>query len=329
MSEKKIRVRESLRASFKDGIFASIMLGITEHYVIPFALHLGATAQQIGWVSGLPHLLASISQLFATSAVDRFGGRLALLIRAVGGQAFLLLLIAFLPLIDFPFRVEVFLLLLVLFAISGALTGPAWGSLMTDYIPSSRRGYYFAWRNRILGGIQVGSMIVAGLLLYGTRDYSSILGFFIIFLMGAAARFISAGYIAQVSDVPQRKNPGDDFTFLMFVARFGKSNFVKFVAFVASLTFGKRVRCISYFNVINGTALFLGATAGGFLASRLPAMQGYSLLSLFALSGLCRLFFYLILFRRFQEVRPSKEVSIQELFFSVVGVRPLIGVSRD
>jgi len=91
----------------------------------------------------------------------------------------------------------------------------------------------------------------------------------------------------------------------------------------------KRVRCISYFNVINGTALFLGATAGGFLASRLPAMQGYSLLSLFALSGLCRLFFYLILFRRFQEVRPSKEVSIQELFFSVVGVRPLIGVSRD
>jgi hypothetical protein len=50
---------------------------------------------------------------------------------------------------------------------------------------------------------------------------------------------------------------------------------------------------------------------------------------LFLLSGICRVFFYLMLFQRFKEVRPSREVSIQELFFSVVGIRPLIGISRD
>ena len=41
------------------------------------------------------------------------------------------------------------------------------------------------------------------------------------------------------------------------------------------------------------------------------------------------LFFFLVFFRRFHEVRPSREVSLQELFFSVVGIRPLIGTVRE
>jgi MFS family permease len=91
----------------------------------------------------------------------------------------------------------------------------------------------------------------------------------------------------------------------------------------------KRVRCIAYFNVINGVAIVLGSSLGGFLASRLPPLFGYRLLGLFALSCFCRLSVYLLLSRSFREVRPAREVSIQELFFSVVGVRPLVGPVRD
>jgi len=91
----------------------------------------------------------------------------------------------------------------------------------------------------------------------------------------------------------------------------------------------KRVRCIAYFNVINGGALFLGSFLGGFLASRLPPLFGYRLLSLFAVSCFCRVFFHLLLSRSFREVRPTHEVSIKGLFFSVVGIRPLIGLSQD
>ena len=91
----------------------------------------------------------------------------------------------------------------------------------------------------------------------------------------------------------------------------------------------KRVRCIAYFNVINGVALFLGSLLGGFLASRLPPLFGYRLLSLFAFSSCCRLFLYLLLSRSFREVRPAQQVSIQKLFFSVVGIRPLVGRARD
>jgi MFS family permease len=96
-----------------------------------------------------------------------------------------------------------------------------------------------------------------------------------------------------------------------------------------AVTPSKRVRCISYFNVLNGIAIFSGAVFGGFLTTKLPPIQGHSLLTLFLISGACRLTVYFALFNRFREVRVSREVSIRELFFSVVGIRPLVGMSRD
>jgi hypothetical protein len=36
-----------------------------------------------------------------------------------------------------------------------------------------------------------------------------------------------------------------------------------------------------------------------------------------------------LLSRSFREVRPAHEVAIHELFFSVVGIRPLVGRARD
>ncbi|MBI2540066.1 MAG: MFS transporter [Deltaproteobacteria bacterium] len=435
MQRKKIDVRRSLRVSLGDGVFASVMLGVTDNYVIPFALLLGATVQQVGLISGLPNLLGSLSQLGAARLVQRLGGRLRLLTRTVTIQAATLVMIAFLARLDMPYRVEGLLLLLALFSVAGALGRPAWGSLMTEYLPRQTRGSYFGRRNLLLGMVNVASMIGAGFLLYTSKEFSSVIGFFVIFMIAAVCRFVSGVYVAQMSDVAQKRDPASDFTFFMFLGRFRESNFVKFVAFVAALTFAahlaspffavymlrdlqfsyltytavqvvstgaglvalpwwgrhadlvgnarvlrlsgfvvtlipllwlvsrnvvyltlvqalagfgwsgvtlcagnfiydavtpqKRVRCIGYFNVITGSALFLGASAGGLLAASLPPLQGSPILTLFAISSLCRLAMYFALFRSFQEVRPSKEVSFSELFFSVTGVRPLIGLSGE
>ncbi|TMA09112.1 MAG: MFS transporter [Deltaproteobacteria bacterium] len=136
----KVDIRKSLQASFKDGVFASLMSGVTDYYVIPFALFLGATVQQVGWVSGIPSLLGSVSQLFAVRAVLWVGSRLRLLIRAVAAQATLLVVIGTVAWMNFSHPVEFFLAILVLFVVCGAVAGPAWGSLMTDYIPTRKRG---------------------------------------------------------------------------------------------------------------------------------------------------------------------------------------------
>jgi MFS family permease len=435
MGRRKVNVRESLRASFKDGIFASFMGGVTDHYATPLALFLGATVQQVGLITALPNLLSSLSQFFAVRIIYWVGGRIKLLVRLVFSQASLLLCIAMLPWLEISGRVELLLVLLILAALCGGLAGPAWGSLMSDYIPSSKRGRYFGWRNRTIGAVALGSVITSGLILNSFQEVSYAAGFLIIFSLAALARYASAYFVKQMDEPPHRRDPASDFTFLMFVARFRESNFLKFVVFCACLTFAtylsapffavfmlrdlqlsyltymalqvcssfaslvalplwgkhadlvgnvrvlrlsslfaalvpafwlwsrdpaylmlvqiwggfswsgvtlsaanfiydavtpqKRVRCIAYFNVINGVALFLGSSTGGFLAARLPPLFGYSLLSLFALSCLCRLFFYLLLSRSFREVRPAHEVTVHELFFSVVGIRPLVGRARE
>ena len=435
MRRRRVNVRESLRSSFKDGIFAAFMAGITEHYATPLALFLGATVQQVGLISALPHLLSSLSQFLAVRMIHWIGGRLKLLVRLVFCQASLIFCVAMLPWIENPQGVELLIVLLILTAVCGGLAGPAWGSLITDYIPSSKRGRYFGWRNRTVGAVTLGSIVISGLVLYSFREISYSAGFGILFGSAALARFASGYFINRMDEPPHRSDPASDFTFLMFIARFRESNFLKFVVFSACLTFAtylaapffavfmlrdlqfsyltymglqvcssfaslvalplwgrhadlvgnvrvlrlssflaalipafwlfshdpaylmlvqiwggfawsgvtlsaanfiydavtpqKRVRCIAYFNVINGAALFLGSGLGGFLGSRLPPLFGYRLMSLFVLSCFCRLALYLLLSRSFREVRPTHKASTKELLFSVVGIRPLVGRSQE
>ncbi len=435
LTRKKIRVRESLRASFKDGICAAFMAGVTDYYAVPVALFLGATVQQVALVSALPNLLSSLSQFFSVQIIYWIGGRLKLLVRLVLAQATLILCVAMLPLVPSTHRVELLLMCLILAAMCGGLAGPAWGSLISDYVPAKKRGQYFGWRNRTVGAVTVASIVTSGLLLnfFHQRYYG--FGFWVIFSLAAAARYCSGYFLSRMDEPPHRKDPANDFTFIMFLRRFRESNFLRFVVFSGCLTFAtylaapffavfmlrdlqlsyvtymalqvcaslatlfalplwgkhadlvgnvrvlrlcsflaalipmfwlfsqspaylmvvqffsgfawsgvtltagnfiydavtpqKRVRCIAYFNVINGVALFFGSSLGGYLASRLPPFSGYRLLGLFALSCFCRMAFYLLLSRTFREVRAAPEVSIQELFFSVVGIRPLVGPARD
>lgn len=435
MSRKKISVRESLRASFKDGVCAAFMAGVTDYYTIPAALFLGATVQQVGLITALPNLLSSLSQFFSVQVIYWVGGRLKLLVRLVLSQATLILCVAMLPLFPIAHPVGLLLICLILAAMCGGLAGPAWGSLMSDYVPAKKRGQYFGWRNRAVGTVTVASIVASGLLLnlFHQRYYSA--GFWMIFSLAAAARYCSGYFISRMDEPPHRKDPANDFTFIMFLRRFRESNFLRFVVFSGCLTFAtylaapffavfmlrdlqlsyvtymalqvcaslaalvalplwgkhadlvgnvrvlrlssflaalipsfwlfsqnpaylmlvqlvsgfawsgvtlsagnfiydavtpqKRVRCIAYFNVINGIALFFGSSFGGYLASRLPPLFGYPLLGLFAFSCFCRLAFYLLLSRTFREVRAAPQVSIHELFFSVVGIRPLVGPARD
>jgi MFS family permease len=435
MLRKNVDVKESLRASFKDGIFAALMGGVTDHYATPLALFLGATVLQVGLVSALPNLLSSLSQLFAVRVIYWVGGRVKVLVRLVLTQASLLLGISVLAAVHGQNGVAWFLVLLTLAASCGGLAGPAWGSLMSDYIPARKRGQYFGWRSSVLGGVSVTSVCAAGILLYSFRRLGYDGGFVVLFCLAASARYISAYFLKQMHEPPHRKDPASDFTFLMFVARFRESNFLKFVIFAASLNFAsflaapffavfmlrdlqlnyltymalqvsssliallalplwgrhadlvgnvkvlrlssffavlvpflwlvshnpiflmliqmwagfswsgvtlssanfiydavtpqKRVRCIAYFNVINGVSVFLGSASGGLLASRLSPLFGYRLLGLFVLSGVCRFFAFVLLSDRFSEVRRARAVSIGELFFSVVGIRPLVGPAQD
>jgi MFS family permease len=89
-----------------------------------------------------------------------------------------------------------------------------------------------------------------------------------------------------------------------------------------------RVRSIAYFNVINGVALFSGAMLGGYLLHLLPPLFGYRILTLFLISAILRFGVSFMMLSKVEEVRPVTRIRSSQLFFSIMGLRPLLGVER-
>lgn len=422
------RVRQSLRNSFIDGIFASAMLGFSEQYITPFALALKATSAQIGMLAAFPSILSALVQLKSADVAEHFKSRLKLITTFVFFHAFMFIPIALVPFLFKENRVFWLILFVALMASFNAFPGPAWTSLMSDHIPSKSRGKYFGWRNRILGTITVASAFLAGFILniFGKEKLT---GFVIILLLASLARFISWSYLRKMYEPVMKIKKEHYFTFWEFIRRFKESNFAKFVFFVASISFAvnmsgpffavymlrdlnfsyatytvisiaatistltamgiwgrhadvvgnmkvirftslfvpfapilwffshnvvylvlvqifagffwagynlsvfnfvydsvtpeKRTRCVSYLNVINGSAICIGSLLGGFLAKNLPPIFGYRLFSLFLLSGGLRAIFVVSILPMIKEVRRVQKISSLDLFFSVTRLRPI------
>jgi MFS family permease len=424
--------RKSLDISWKEGIPASVMQSLADDYSIPLALFLGATPVQIGLLVAVPTLVSSFIQLWTSKAVDLIGSRLRFLVGSTAGQALCLLPIVFLPILTGSWRIGAFILLVTSFRSFGSLISTVWSSLTSDYLQAEERGRYFGWRARVVGIAGILGTVWGGILLFSYRGNLQAAGFVILVAVAALARFLSAGLMARMQDLPTVKKPSDHFTFFMFLRRFRESNFVKFVFYVASIMFAtnlaapfftvymlhdlhfnyllfmivrfasvvaslvsfpiwgrhadavgnakilkltsflipvipllwmispfpaylicveifsgfvwggfnlcalnfiydavsspKRMRCLSYFAFINGVAIFLGASAGGYLVEHVRPFHGSAILTVFLISGVLRFLSHFILSKKFKEVRlTAQKISSLELFFSVTGIRQQLG----
>ncbi len=90
----------------------------------------------------------------------------------------------------------------------------------------------------------------------------------------------------------------------------------------------RRVRYISYFNVLNGVMLSAGALLGGFLATQVPPIMGYRILTILVISSVMRIIVTALFSFRLREVRSVVSIKSDDLFFSMIGIRPFLGVER-
>ncbi|MCX5778655.1 MAG: MFS transporter [Elusimicrobia bacterium] len=420
----KNKIRTSLRVSFLDGTFYSVMFGLGDAYFAPFALALKATNFQIGLLTSLPGLAAALFQLQSPALTEKMGRRRFILI-GVFAQAVL-----FLPIILVPHLFAVnplpwLIAAVTAYTVCNAAVAPAWGSIMGQYLPHNKRGKYFSWRQKVLGIITLAATAAGGYTLY-VFPRESITGFGVLFTAAMIARFISWGYIRKMYEPRLTPQTGATFSFWDFVSRARQSNFAKFVFFTGFIAFAvnlsspffsvymlrdlhfnyltfvavmvtpniallaslsawgtytdkagcirviqftslilpivpvlwlfssavwylvliqivagfawggfnlavsnfifdavseeKRVRCIAYFNLVNGLGIFFGAALGGLLVGRLPPILGNSILSIFLLSGILRLLVRSIFLRKIKEVKAVPSVSNLELFYKVIDI---------
>lgn len=424
---------KSLKISFKEGIFSSAMTGFTQEYFTPFLLLLGGTVQHVGFLNAFANFIASLIQLKDADIVNWLGSRKKTVMIFVFLQSMMLIPMVVVALFQ-ENSPALFIMLVILLTCCGSLANPAWGSWMSDLVPKERRGQYFGWRQRTLGFVIVGTMFLAGLLLYVMKKINVFGGFALLFSFAFIWRMISWHYIKQMQEPPLCHSAENQFTMYQFLRRLRESNFAKFVIFVSLLNFSvniaapffavlmlkelkfnyflytiitlastftiyctiarwgrhadkvgnlkviqttapliglipllwivnrnplylifaqvfsgfvwagfnictsnfiydavipeKRTRCIAYFNALNGIALCLGAIIGGLALPFMPAISGYKILTLFLISSLFRIVIGLWLPRLLKEVRPVEKIKSDELFFSMIGIKPLIAVER-
>ncbi len=413
MKFEKGSVRRSLYFSILDGLFTAMMLGVSDFYILPYGIALGANTAQIAFLAGLPLVVGALIQLKSASVTQSIGSRIKLINFVVFFHA-----LSWLPIILIPYLFRdplhshwapwVLLVSVTVFTSFGAFAVPAWQSLMSDYIPVKKRGKYFGWRNKLQGTLTIIISISSGLVLYkfGKGTFT---GFTLIFIFAMICRFYAWGCLMRMKE-PFRKSAHDIyFSFFSFLKQIRTSNFAKFVLFASMTSFSvnisaslfsvfllqemgfdyasymalmttaafsgvvfqefwgrygdrfgnlrvlriagwgiailpalwlvsqnfwfgiviqfsagcfwggfnllinnfimeaagpeKRIRCISYFNVMNNCSILGGAVFGGFLLHRLPPVAGYSFLALFLLSCVARMSVMLFIAPNVKEVR--------------------------
>jgi hypothetical protein len=204
------KIRKSLKYSFIDGIFFSIMFGFGDSYFNPFAIFLKATNFQIGLLSSLPGLMSSLLQLRTPDLTEKIG-RPHIINWSVFLQASMWLFIILVPFL-FPLQTASWLIVgVTIYLLLGSLAAPAWGSIMAQYLPNKKRGEYFSWRQKIHGFIAIGATFAAGYILY-LFPRESVSGFLIIFGVALVCRFASWYYLTRMYEPPleQKAQPAGD-----------------------------------------------------------------------------------------------------------------------
>ncbi len=93
----------------------------------------------------------------------------------------------------------------------------------------------------------------------------------------------------------------------------------------------KRTRVVSYFNLLMGISIFLGAILGGFLATKIttPWIFFSNLQVIFLISAVCRLAVSIYFLPQIKEVRPVAPIGQRTLFVRLVAVEPMKGVVTE
>lgn len=236
--EKPSPDSKSLSCAVKDGVFYSIMAGMGEGYISPFAIFLKATNSQIGLLASIPPLLGAFVQMMSVGILNQVKDRMRVILTGVIAQALTWIPILLLPLFFRPYAPYLLIISATAYFAFGSFATPAWNSLMGDIVPEKTRSSYFGYRNKMMSIFTLGALGIGGLILHGMENIGRPwIGFSILFSIALIARLISSYYLSIMSNPPYEIDDKDDVGILKFLADFRHSSFVRFVVYIGLMHF--------------------------------------------------------------------------------------------
>ena len=195
------------------------MTATSDNFFTAYAIFLGASLSQMGWVTGLPQLFGAIAQLVSIWLISHFSRRFFIVFWAVV-QAVVVVLMAALAALSPSNGVWIFIGLAVLYHAGMNLIQPHWRAWMGDIVPKRRRGAFFAARTRLTMAASLCVFLIGGGILNFTDSLGMTwLGFCLLFSIVAMGRFSSAWLLLQMYD-PEPSSPKTAGVFGQTLTRF-------------------------------------------------------------------------------------------------------------
>ncbi len=236
--KEKIEKEKTMKISIKEASAASVMSGLGNSYITPYALALNANNAQIGFLTSFVSLVSPFSQAFGSKLMEKISRKKIIvnfiLLQALMWIPIIMLSLFFWRRIFTSYLPIILIVFYSIYAIFGSIATPSWFSLMGDIIPEKIRGRYFAKRNRIAGAVALISMIIGAFILDSFKTRGLILvGFSVIFLLAFIFRIISVNLLKKHHDIKLKLQKGYFFSLWQFVKKAPSNNFGKFVIYVS------------------------------------------------------------------------------------------------
>jgi MFS family permease len=187
-----LNIQHNLRWFFFDGVFSAGQDGIVVTYLSVYLLALGATSGQIGLLSALTSLGATLMLLPGAMLSERWGKRKLIVLLCGGGATRLMILL--MALTPFILHGQAAIFFIIGFKViadgSSNMSLPAWTSLAGDIVPLAWRGHYFGSKNLYMAISGIAATFILGNLI--TQNGSSAgyqIAFGVAFLLGCIATF--------------------------------------------------------------------------------------------------------------------------------------------
>ena len=184
-------------------VFWAAILAGAVNFNAAFALRLGASNAEIGYLSSIPALLALLITIPVGQLLGRMARRMPWMVWSLFLYRLGYLLVVFVPFLPIPAKGTVLVWLLIAFTAPAQVFGVAWTAMLADVIPETMRVRVFAVRNILVAVAATAAIFLAGRWLENAPYPTN---YQVMYFIGFAASMVSIYYIARMK-VPDSTMP--------------------------------------------------------------------------------------------------------------------------
>ncbi|MDO8531837.1 MAG: MFS transporter [Dehalococcoidia bacterium] len=240
-----VKTQTTIRLSKLESGSSAATIGFTDQYLVPFAVAMRATDMQVGLLSSIPNLAATVTLLGVPQLVRKLGSRKAVLLSVVFLHAIVWLPVLLIPLL-FPNQMILALLgFAVLLTVSSNVADANWESILADVVPKNRINRYFSMRGVFQGAVTLTAALIAGYVLESVPG-GIFIGFGAIFFMAMTFRLTSFWFLTRIKEPALRLPEDPSYGFTHFLSEVGSSSVGRLILFGALMTLGAGVAAPFY-----------------------------------------------------------------------------------